>query len=160
MGKLEKIDTKVLPYLRPRPLYWPHDYTCREYFSSVIPKRYVDDGLYENEFSPDLEWIIHKNEGILKKQRDEVSPVFSETKEDRIQAAQDALADIQDFNWQGKLDRRAAAVDAGNCSAEYVGNCKDICYGQGVGGECSRCAGQVVKLSGVTRPVRNCEIQY
>ncbi len=86
---------------------------------------------------------------LLKKQREVISPVVHKTKEYHRQAAQDAKADMRDFDKQGKLDRRVAAIEAGTCDADYTGSCKDMCRGKGIGGECFRCAGQVVKVNNV-----------
>lgn len=148
--KKNEIDTGighyVKPHLRPRPEYWPADCFCREYFSSVLPKFYQAEASWESKATPWVRRWLKENDMLLKEQREEISPIVSKTNEDRRRAAQDAQDDIHEFNQQGRIDRRDAAVETGDCSAEYVGRCKDLGYGQGTGKECFRCAGQVVKL--------------
>jgi hypothetical protein len=92
-------------------------------------------------------WLI-KNHQLLKEQREAVSPVFSQNRSDRRQAAIDARIDMRDFEKQEKLDRRDAAIDAGTCDSAYTGNCWDDCRGNGVRGACNKCTGQVVKAGG------------
>lgn len=143
----KEIDTSVPPYFRPRPAHWPEDYECNDYYSSIIPKLYIDmSGDMETRLSSWSKCWVIENHKLLEAQREEVSPVFTES---RLGAAIDARAGIRDFNKQGKLDRRDAAIEAGDCSAGYSGQYKDGCRGCGTGGECFRCPGQIVKLKNV-----------
>lgn len=137
------------------------DAFCRGYSSAVIPKFYtVTSKCMESKVTPWTRQWLKRNDMLLKEQREEIGPVVSETKEDRIQAAQNAQDDIHDHDKQEKLDCRDAAIVAGDCSVDYTGICRDQCRGLGVGGECLRCAGQVLKLDGVTKPTYHCELQF
>lgn len=143
----QKIDTRIEPHLRQRPAHWPpNDYYASNYFSEIIPEFYLDVSQCKESYSSHWtrHWLI-ENDKILKDQRNETSPVFAEC---CLGAAIDAREDMQDFDKQGRLDRRDAAIEAGNCSAEYTGRCKDLAYGRGVRGACNSCSGQVVKPGG------------
>lgn len=137
-----KIDTRIPPYLRPRPAHWPKDYYAGEYFSEIIPEFYQDvSQCVESYSSPwTRRWLI-ENDKLLKAQRDEDA-------DDCLLAAIDARADMRDFFKQEKLDRREAAVEVGTCDSDYIGTCKDNCRGEGEGGACNQCSGQVVKAGG------------
>ena len=139
-GKKKKIDTSIPPHERPRPAHWPKsDVYARNHFSSVIPKFYVADNCWESKLSPASEYLLSENKRLLQEQRDEVSPVFPETKQDRRQAAQDATADMRSLDNEQMAERRLDAVATGTCDPDYKGTSKSLCDGFG----CSRCSGQV-----------------
>ncbi len=154
----DKIDVNVPLYLRPRRPGWPSDAFCRSYSSEIIPKFYRVDASWESKATPWTRRWLKENDMLLKEQREKISPVVSKTKEDRRRAAQDAKLDMRDYDKQEKLDRRDAAIEAGDCSADYTGSSKDECRGRGIGGECFRCFGQVLKLDDVTPPTLHCEL--
>lgn len=159
-GSRKKIDTSIPPYMRPRREYWPDDWECREYFSSVIPEFYDfsggNDGISgttreskedTDQYYGDKRWVVNfliQNDRILKAHR-ESDP---DSPEDRRRALIDARVDQRESDKFDKQDRRDAAIDAGDCSAAYTGNCKDECRGKGLRGACCHCSGQVIKAGG------------
>lgn len=149
--KKNGIDTRIEPHLRPRPDYWPTDRFCQLYYSSVIPKFYQYDACWENKITWASKRLLNESTALLQEQYHEVLPVISQTKGDYYRAKDDARADIRDFDKQAKLDRRDAAIEAGDCSADYVGRCKDDCRGEGLQHMCNSCSGQVVKLKNVDK---------
>ncbi len=112
---------------------------ANDYSSSIIPKYYLPPGSPEKLSSWTKRWLKTNDVMLRKRSRLDKS-------RDRLRAAIEARQDMRDVDKQEKLDRRDAAIEVGDCSAEYIGTCKDLCKGMGIGGECFHCSGQVVKL--------------
>lgn len=112
---------------------------ARNYSGDVIPKFYTANNSFDNKLSSASKYLLVENDRLLKKQHDEVSLVFSETKQDRRQAAIDAKASMRDFDNEQKIERRLEAVAVGTCDPNYTGSSKSLCDGFG----CFRCSGQI-----------------
>jgi len=148
----------LAPHKRTRRDYWPKDVYCRGYYSSVIPKYWTSDNSYENKISDEARHLLGENERLLQEQYHEVCFAIPETMLDKRQAERGAKSDMRDYYKQERLDSRDAAIKAGACDVEYTGKGLDDCRGQGIGEECARCSGQIVKLDDATIPVMRCEL--